>query len=69
MIKSKTIEKYVEDLVIIWMNWIQLNNISVNPNESFKNRKKSSLKQEQLIKKRYEIIKQIDDIFQTKLKV
>lgn len=69
MNKNPSIDKLIIKLITIWMDWIRLNEISVNENQTFKNRRRASTKQENLIKLRYEVIKKIDEIFESRLKI
>ena len=63
--KENRFSGLVEELTILWLEWMQLNEVTIDYTKSAAERKQTAIKQEQLIDKRYGIIKNINDFFKT----
>lgn len=68
MLKKRSLNLCVELLTYVWIKWIINYEKSNDSNLNIKERRKSADRCEKIQKIRYKIIKQINDIFEDKIK-
>ena len=60
---EKKFSELVEQLVSLWLEWMDLNAITTNENMSYADRRKSAERQEELTNNRYVIIQDLNNFF------
>ena len=67
MSPKRKVSEVINDLAMIWPEWNKLNVITIDHSKPSKDRLKALRGQEYLVQKRYDLIREIDDIIDFKL--
>jgi hypothetical protein len=54
----------INEFSIVWPEWIKYNNIAVNKNFSYSERRKAAVQAEKILNKRYYLIQEINKFFE-----
>ena len=57
---------FINEFSTLWSEWSEYNNIAINKNYSFAERRQAAVQAEKLLNKRYYLIEQLDSFFRGK---